>query len=60
MATPKNEVIELVLTEHDLCTFALCAHDMDLTLNEWMLMAVRQHMGEYNVPENSDESASTK
>ncbi len=38
---PENEIIELHLTEHELLTYAMLAHELDITLNEWFMRAVR-------------------
>ena len=42
----KTEVIELVLPEHLLLTYALLAHDEDITLNQWFINAALAHLPE--------------
>ena len=39
-----HEVIELDLTQEQLCTFALLAHEADMKLNDWFLMVVRDRI----------------
>lgn len=37
--TPSEEIIELHLTQDELCTYALLAHEEGITLNEWFIKA---------------------
>lgn len=39
-----TEIIELLVPEHQLLTFALLAHEQDITLNEWFMNAVMDHL----------------
>lgn len=41
-----HEVIELNLTQDELCMFALLAHDADMKLNDWFMMVLKDHMSE--------------
>lgn len=41
---PKNETIEISLCDHELLTFAMLAHEQDVTLNEWFIKAIRAHL----------------
>ena len=41
---PKYETIELLVPEHQLLTFALLAHEEDITLNEWFMHAILSHL----------------
>lgn len=43
---PKNETIEISLSDHELITFALLAHEENITLNEWFMKAIRHHLAE--------------
>ncbi len=57
MADPKQEVIELVLPEHMLLSYAMLAHEQDITLNQWFLNAVVSHLneGDTDVKEDSNK-----
>ena len=46
MADQQTEVIELTLTERELCSYALLAHEQDITLNQWFINAATQYCGE--------------
>ena len=45
------ETIELNLTQEELCTLALAAHDLDITLNEFIVQSLREFI------KDADESS---
>ncbi len=53
----KTEVIELLLPEHLLLTYALLAHEQDITLNQWFVNAALAHVPEvdYNGEANTNK-----
>jgi len=40
----ETETIEIHLSEHELLTYAMLAHDEDITLNEWFVRAIRARL----------------
>jgi len=46
MADQQTEVIELTLTESELCSYALLAHEDNITLNQWFINAATQYVSE--------------
>ena len=59
MADERVEVIELVLSEHQLLSYAMMAHEEDITLNQWFLNAILSYCDtmkdETDVKANSDK-----
>jgi predicted HicB family RNase H-like nuclease len=54
--TEPTEVIEIRISEADLVTYALLAHEQDITLNQWFINAVMQRIeGDSDVSTNQDE-----
>ena len=49
--TDKTETIELLLPEHTLLTYAMLAHEQDITLNEWFIKAIRAHLDKVETDE---------
>ena len=45
-STTKMETIELIIPEHLLLTYAMLAHEQDITLNQWFLNAVMERLNE--------------
>jgi hypothetical protein len=41
---PENETIEIHLSDHELLTYAMLAHEQDITLNEWFMRAIRARL----------------
>ena len=52
----KTEIIELLIPEHTLLSYALLAHEQDITLNAWFIKAVTTHLeGVTDGKENSNK-----
>ncbi len=51
----KTEIIELLIPEHELLTFAMLAHESGITLNEWFMRALRARLEKDNGEANSNK-----
>ena len=38
------EEIEITLSQEELCTYALLAHEADMKLNDWFIMCVEKRL----------------
>jgi len=38
------EEIEITLSQEELCTYALLAHEADMKLNDWFIMCVQKRL----------------
>ena len=53
----ETEVIELKVSEHELLTYAMLAHEQDITLNEWFMRAVRARLDAEGVTDDTDSTS---